>query len=241
MLAAAAGFVSFLSPCCLPLVPGYLAVVTGESASEITKPGLRAMSRAFLFVATFSSIFVLVGLSATAAGSFITGNQELLTKVAGLSIAVMGVIFVASTVANRMKFSWRSSALIERAENGRGAPVIAGAAFAVAWTPCVGPTLGAILGLAALQGTAAQGALLLAAYSAGLAIPFLLTAAGVQFLQNSFGFIRRHYDAIQLASGLVLVAIGALVFSGEFFRLNILARSFIDSTGLDFLDFLWRM
>ncbi len=242
-LALAAGVVSFLSQCCLPLVPGYLAVVSGEAPTEfgmaMSRP--RVAARALMFVATFSSIFILLGLSATAAGTFLAGNQATLTRVAGFTLIVMGTVFVASTVANRVNVSWRSSWLVDRAAGSRAAPVLAGAAFAIAWTPCVGPTLGAILGLAAIHGTVAQGALLLAAYSAGLAVPFLLSALGVSVLQNSLGLVRRHYGAIQFASGVILILIGVLVTSGEFFRMNILARNAIDASGLDFLDFLWRI
>jgi cytochrome c-type biogenesis protein len=113
---------------------------------------------------------------------------------------------------------------------------VAGAAFAIAWTPCVGPTLGAILGLASTQQGTGQGALLLAAYSAGLALPFLFSALAFNAATRAFGFFRRHYAAMQVGSGLVLVFMGVLVLTGELFRLNIEAQQFLDRYGLNFFQ-----
>ena len=171
-LALAAGFVSFVSPCCLPLVPGYLAAISGGTAFEPgSRPSAGLMVRALVFVGTFSLVFILLGLSATALGSLLQGHQILLRQIAGIAIVAMGVLFLASAFVLRLNQDWHPGGLIERA--GRGGPVIAGLAFAIAWTPCVGPTLGAILGLASTQQSTAQGALLLAFYSLGLAVPFL--------------------------------------------------------------------
>src|SRR5207249_5594434 len=133
-------------------------------------------------------------------------NPPLLSKVAGMSIIAMGLFFVGSVFIVRLNRDWRPTGLIERA--GRGGPIVAGAAFAIAWTPCVGPTLGAILGLAATQSGTGRGALLLAVYSAGLAIPFLLSAVAFNAATRGFAFFKRHYVAIQLASGAVLIAMG---------------------------------
>jgi cytochrome c-type biogenesis protein len=178
-LAFAAGLVSFLSPCCLPLVPGYLAAVSGTAAPEpATGVNRSVLARSLLFVATFSVIFVMLGLRATALGVFLLRNQPALNKVASGAIAAMGILFVASVFVARLNADWRPQALLQKA--GRGGPVVAGAAFAVAWTPCIGLTLGAILGLAATQRSAPQGALLLAVYSSGLAMPFLLVGGRLQ-------------------------------------------------------------
>jgi cytochrome c-type biogenesis protein len=114
--------------------------------------------------------------------------------------------------------------------------VIAGLAFAIAWTPCVGPTLGAILGLASTQRSTAQGALLLAVYSAGLAVPFLLSAFGFGWAQRSFGWIQRHYIAIQVVAGVVLIAMGVLVFTDQLTRLNVEAQRLLDGIGLNFFQ-----
>jgi cytochrome c-type biogenesis protein len=234
-IAFAAGFVSFVSPCCLPLVPGYLATVAGiEPATLGRRVDRRVIGRSVLFVATFSLLFILLGLGATAIGSLLFEHQPTLNKVAGVAIVAMGVLFVGSVFVARLNREFRPHALIERA--GRGGPVVAGAAFAIAWTPCVGPTLGAILGLASTQQGTGQGALLLAIYSAGLALPFLLSAVAFNAATRAFGFFKRHYAAVQVGSGLVLVAMGGLVLTGELFRLNIEIQQFLDRYGLNFFQ-----
>ncbi len=234
-LAFAAGLVSFVSPCCLPLVPGYLAAVTGRAPGERTRrldPGV--IARSLLFIASFSAVFVLLGLTATAIGAFLFESQLTLRKVAGAAIVVMGVLFLAAAFVRRLNRDFRPGALVERA--GSGGPLVAGVAFALAWTPCVGPTLGAILGLASTQQSAAEGAGLLVVYSAGLGIPFLLSAVGFQAAQRSFEWLRRHYAAIQVASGLVLVAMGLLVFTNDLFRINIEVQRALDELGLNFFQ-----
>ena len=231
-LAFAAGLVSFLSPCCLPLVPGYLATVGGAQPAELGRRiDPRVVGRSAVFVGTFSLIFILLGLGATAIGDFLFDNQPTLNKVAGVLIVLMGVFFIAAPFVVHLNRDFRPAKLIERA--GRGGPVVAGAAFAIAWTPCVGPTLGAILGLASTQSGTGEGALLLAVYSAGLAIPFLLTAVAYNTATRSFRFFKRHYTAIQVVSGVVLVAMGALVLTGELFRLNIEVQQFLDRWDLN--------
>jgi cytochrome c-type biogenesis protein len=235
-LAFAAGLVSFVSPCVLPLVPGYLAAVTGGASAvgDRRRVSPRALARSLLFVATFSAIFVLLGLSATAVGAFLFDNRPLLNKVAGALIVTMGVVFVAAVFVVRLNREWHPQALIDRA--GRGGPVVAGAAFAIAWTPCVGPTLGAILSLASNSSTTGRGALLLGVYSAGLAVPFLFSALAFNTASRSFGFFKRHYAAIQLGAGVVLVAMGVLVFTGELFHLNVEAQKALDRLGIDFFN-----
>lgn len=233
-LAFAAGFVSFVSPCVLPLVPGYLAAVSGGAPSGEGRFDARMLTRSLVFIATFSAIFILLGLSATAAGSLLRDNKATLDKVAGVAIVVMGVFFIASVFVVRLNREWRPEQLIERA--GRGGPVIAGAAFAIAWTPCVGPALGAILTLAAQDGTVAKGGLLLGVYSLGLALPFLFSALAFNAAQRSLRFFKRHYAAIQVASGVVLVVMGILILDGELNRLNSEAQKFLDSIGLNFFQ-----
>lgn len=234
-LAFAAGLVSFLSPCCLPLVPGYLATVAGVRPTDIgRRVDRRVVMRSGAFVATFSLIFILLGLGATAIGSFLFENQPTLNKVAGILIIAMGLLFVGSVFVARLNRDFRPQALIERA--GSGGPVVAGAAFAIAWTPCVGPTLGAILGLAATQDGTGRGAVLLGVYSAGLAVPFLFSAVAFNVATRSFAFFKRHYAAIQVGSGAVLVAMGVLVMTGELFRLNIEVQQFLDRFDLNFFQ-----
>jgi cytochrome c-type biogenesis protein len=233
--ALAAGIVSFLSPCVLPLVPGYLSAVTGVSAAELDDAGWRrVLGPSLLFVASFSSIFILLGLTATGLGSFLDENKALLTKISAALIIAMGVLFVASLFVTRLNKEWRVEALLERA--GKGGPIVAGAAFAIAWTPCIGPTLGAILSAAALTESAGRGAFLLAVYSAGLAIPFLLTALAFSQMTTAFAVVKRHYQAIVAVGGLILIAMGVLIWTGELFQLNIEAQNWMEQAGLDFYN-----
>jgi cytochrome c-type biogenesis protein len=235
-LAFAAGIVSFASPCSLPMVPGYLATVSGVAPSQLGRRGVdpRVMGRSVVFVATFSAVFILLGLGATAIGSFLFGSKPMLSKIAGVAIIVMGALFVASVFAGRLNRELRPRGLVERA--GRGGPVVAGAAFAIAWTPCVGPALGAILGLAATSDGTGKGALLLAVYSAGLALPFLFAAAAFNSATRVFGAFKRHHAPIQVGSGLVLILMGVFVLDGELFRLNVEVQRFLDQFGLNFFQ-----
>jgi len=230
-----AGVVSFFSPCVLPLVPGYLSAVTGVSASELETAGWRkVVPPSLTFIASFSLIFVLLGLTAVGLTQTLRQNQDTLDKIAGTLIIIMGVLFVAQLFVVRLNKEWRVDALIERA--GSGGPMIAGAAFAIAWTPCIGPTLAAILTLAGTTGSVAQGGLMLLVYSAGLGIPFLLTAIAFARMTTAFGFIRRHYPAIMALGGIVLIAMGVLVFTGELTRLNIEAQQALDGLGINFFN-----
>ncbi len=235
LAALAAGIVSFLSPCVLPLVPGYLSAVSGVSASELESAGWRrVLGPSLLFVASFSAIFIAMGLTATALGSFLDDNQELLTKISGALIVLMGLLFVSSLFITRLNQEWHVNALLDRA--GKGGPIVAGAAFAIAWTPCIGPTLGAILGAASLSGSASHGAFLLAVYSAGLAIPFILTAVAFSQMTTAFAVVKRHYQAIVVVGGLILIAMGVLIFTGELSQLNIKAINWMEELGLDFFN-----
>jgi cytochrome c-type biogenesis protein len=235
LAALAAGLVSFLSPCVLPLVPGYLSAVTGVSANDLEDANWRSVvPPALIFVASFSSIFILLGLTATGLGSFLSSNKPLLTQISGWLIIAMGVLFVGSLFITRLNKEWHVEALLSRA--GKGGPIVAGAAFAIAWTPCIGPTLGAILSAAALEGSAARGALLLAVYSAGLAIPFLATALAFSRMTTAFSVIKRHYQAIVAVGGLILVITGVLIVTGEYKQLNIEAQNWLSSLGLEFVN-----
>jgi cytochrome c-type biogenesis protein len=231
--ALAAGVVSFLSPCVLPLVPGYLSAVTGVSATELDEADWRrVLGPSLLFVASFSTIFILLGLASTGIGSFLKDNKDLLTTISGVLIIAMGVLFVASLFITRLNREWHVDALLERA--GKGGPIVAGAAFAIAWTPCIGPTLGAILSAAAVTGSAGHGAFLLAVYSAGLAIPFILTALAFSRMTTAFAVVKRHYQAIVAVGGVILIGMGILILSGNITQLNIEVQSWMESSGIDF-------
>jgi cytochrome c-type biogenesis protein len=233
LAAVAAGLVSFLSPCVLPLVPGYLSAVAGLDPGEVESAGWwRVLVPSLLFIAAFSAIFILLGLTATGVGELLRDNRQLLNKIAGAVIVAMGVLFIASMFVTRLNREWHLDSLIARA--GKGGPLLAGAAFAIAWTPCVGPTLAAILSAAALSDSAAHGGVLLAFYSAGLAVPFLLTALAFSRATTAFALVKRHYPAIIATGGLILVTMGVLVYTNELFQLNAEAQRLLDSVGLNF-------
>jgi cytochrome c-type biogenesis protein len=231
-VAFVAGLVSFVSPCVLPLVPGYLSAVTGVNVSEIeTADWRRVLGPSLLFIAAFSAVFILLGLTATALGETLRDNQDLLSDIGAALLIVMGVLFIATMFVDRLNREWRVDALMERA--GKGGPIVAGAAFSIAWTPCTGPALGGILTLAGIQGEVAHAAFLLAVYSAGLAVPFLLTALAFSRATTAFAVIKRHYRAIVATGGAVLIAMGVLILSGGFTDLNVWAQRVTNDLGLN--------
>ena len=230
-----AGAVSFFSPCVLPLVPGYLSAVTGIAPSELETADWRSVvPKALVFIGSFSTIFILLGLSAVGISQTLKQNQDTLDKVAGVLIIAMGVLFVAALFVDRLNREWHVDKLIERA--GSGGPLLAGAAFAVAWTPCIGPTLAAIFALAANTGSAVEGGLMLAVYSAGLGIPFLISAIAFTRMTTAFDFVKRHYGVIMATSGVILIIMGVLVFTGELTRLNIELQQWLDGQGINFFN-----
>jgi cytochrome c-type biogenesis protein len=219
-VALAAGLVSFLSPCVLPLVPGYLSTVIGVTPADL-RDGVgarRVLVPSLLFIASFSLIFILLGLSATVIGSSLNAHKEMLQHIGGVLIIVMGVVFLATPFIGMLNREWHSESLLRLA--GRGGPLVAGAAFAIAWTPCTSITLGAILTQAAISSSAAHGALLLAFYSAGLAIPFLLIALAFERMTSALAVVKRHFPVIIAVGGAVMICLGLLIVTGEFTTLN---------------------
>jgi cytochrome c-type biogenesis protein len=236
LAAFAVGFVSFISPCVLPLVPGYLSTVSGVSITEL-KSGERRLSRvlwpSIAFCLSFTVMFVALGLTASGLGQLLSDNRATLDKVAGVIIIGLGIFFVLTPFVPKLNAEWRPDTLIRRA--GTGGPILAGAAFAFAWTPCVGPTLGAILTAAATSDSVAKGGVLLLFYSLGLAVPFLLTAIAFTRATGAFRWLRDRYLWITAISGVVLIAMGILVFTGELTRLNAEAQRLLSDLGLNFL------
>jgi cytochrome c-type biogenesis protein len=231
--AFAVGFVSFISPCVLPLVPGYLSAVSGVSLAEI-KSGEdrpRVLLPAIVFCLSFTVVFVALGMTATGLGSALQDSRGTLDKVAGAVIVALGVFFLLTPFVPKLNREWRPDALISRA--GSGGPLVAGAAFAVAWTPCVGPTLGSILTAASVQDTVAKGGILLAFYSAGLAVPFLLTAVAFSRATTAFRWLRDRYVIVTAISGAVLITMGVLLFTGELTQLNIEAQQALNDLHLN--------
>jgi cytochrome c-type biogenesis protein len=219
-IALAAGLVSFLSPCVLPLVPGYLSTVIGVTPADL-KEGVgvrRVLVPSLLFILSFSLIFILLGMSATVIGSTLNTHKHALAQAGGILIILMGVAFLSTPFVRLFNREWHSETLLRFA--GRGGPLVAGAAFAIAWTPCTSITLGAILTQAAISSSAAHGALLLAVYSAGLAIPFLLIALAFERMTTALAVVKRHFPLIIAIGGLVMIALGLLIVTGEFTVLN---------------------
>jgi cytochrome c-type biogenesis protein len=231
-IALAAGLVSFLSPCVLPLVPGYLSTVIGVTPADL-KDGVgarRVLVPSLLFIASFSAIFILLGMSATVIGSTLKNDKQTLEHIGGVLIVLMGVVFLATPFIGMLNREWHSESLLRLA--GRGGPLVAGAAFAIAWTPCTSITLGAILTQAAISSSAAHGALLLAVYSAGLAIPFLLIALAFERMTTALGVIKRHFPVIIAVGGAVMILLGVLILTGEFTVLNAKASELTSGLGL---------
>lgn len=234
--AFAVGFVSFISPCVLPLVPGYLSAISGVSLEDIRgeeRPLGKILGPAIIFCLSFTVMFVALGMSATGIGSTLHDHQTTLNRIAGWLIVVLGVFFVLTLFVPRFNREWRPEALITRA--GAGGPVIAGLAFAVAWTPCVGPTLASILAAASTSDTVGKGGVLLAFYSLGLAIPFLVTAVAFDRATGAFRWLRDRHVIVTAVSGAILVTMGVLILSGELTVLNSKAQEWLSHIGLDFI------
>ena len=230
-VAFGAGLISFLSPCVLPLVPGYISAVAGVEPSEIRVR--RVLGPSLAFIGSFSFIFIALGLlGQRALHAALVGPTAM--KVSGTLIVLMGALFILASVIPAFSREWHVGALMQRA--GRGGPVLTGAAFALAWTPCTGPTLGAILSLAGVSGSATHGAILLAVYCAGLGLPFLLTGLAFGTATSAFTVIKRYYPVVIGLGGAVLITMGVLIFTGEFTQLNITVSNWLTTLGLPDLN-----
>ena len=214
-----AGALSFASPCVLPLVPPYLCYMAGVSAEELRSRDVvsaitraRLLFTAFLFVLGFGTVFVALGAGSTAIGRMLLRNQSWLSVVAGLAVIAMGLNFLGLLRLGFLSREWRLTAP-DRPHSAVGAYLM-GLAFAFGWTPCLGPVLGAILGVAGTRETAGEGAALLAAYSAGLGIPFLLAAAFSGAFMTLLARFRRHLGTVEKVMGGFLVITGVLFLTG---------------------------
>ncbi len=213
-VAFAAGLVSFLSPCVLPLVPGYISMLSGLSMEDLKAESNERVTALILrnsvaFVVGFSAVFIALGASATAVGRFLLAQHGIFNIVAGAIIIVFGLHL---TGLIKIPFLYREARMNAIApKRGIAGSFVLGFAFAFGWTPCIGPILSGILALAAMRQTVFQGMFLLAVYSAGLAIPFLLTGFGVGKFIKFYGRFRKHMQVVEVLSGVLLIGIGVLM------------------------------
>ncbi len=222
LVAFAAGVISFLSPCVLPLVPGYLSMMSGVGTAELavaTKADTRRMLRStLLFVAGFTLVFVALGAGASAIGQVLNEHQRGLNQIAGAVVIVMGLA-MAGVVTPRL-FQQERRVDVHPSRLGNFAAPVMGMAFAFGWTPCIGPVLASVLSLAATEATLASGVSLLLAYSLGLGVPFVATGVAFGRLGGALGWVKRHARVINLVSGLLLAAFGVLLFTNRLSRMS---------------------
>lgn len=230
-----AGGLSFLTPCVLPLVPSYLSLVSGVSATELavaTKVDQRRILRStLLFIAGYAVVFTAVGATASVLGAAIQDHQRLIERISGIAIIVMG-LFLAGLVSPRFLQRERRLHVSPRAL-GTWAPPVMGMAFAFGWSPCVGPIYGSILLYAGNQGSVRTGVLLLLAYSLGLGVPFVLSGLAFSRLTGAFAWVKEHFGVINLVSGLLLAALGVVLVTGRMPWVVAQVQDFLNAIGLE--------
>lgn len=230
-VALLAGFLSFLAPCVLPLVPGYLSAVSAVEADRLGDRGSarRVVVASIPFVIGFTAVFVLLGVGAQLLGDSLLRDQFLLEQVAGFVLVVFGLAFMGLLPWPERLFG---AGLLQEARS-RGSRLALGGAFAICAAPCIGPVLAAILVLAGSSDTALQGAILLGVYSLGMAIPFVLAGAVFTRAMGAFRWLRDHYTVIQFVSGAIMVALGLLLFFGRFYVLRIYLNRLLERFGIE--------
>jgi cytochrome c-type biogenesis protein len=230
-----AGMLSFLSPCVLPLVPGYISLMSGVSAGQLavqTRADTAQILRStLLFVLGFTLVFVALGAAASSVGRTLGDHQRGLEQVSGVAVIAMG-LFLAGFISPRVLQTERRFHVSPSRLGEWGAPVM-GMAFAFGWTPCIGPVLGPILAYAATGTQLTQGILLLLFYSLGLGVPFVATGLAFSRLTVAFAWIKRHYRIINLVSGVLLIGFGVLLFTGQVNRLSTTILKWMEHLGLD--------
>ncbi len=232
-----AGTVSFISPCVLPLIPGYISLVSKLSYDELRggSPKVkvsRVLLPSILFVLGFTTVFVALGTSASLVGSFLVKNKLILLRLSGALIVVFGLFVMELVKIERLNRNFQFNVSENRL--GYFGNYFLGMAFGFGWTPCVGPILASILLVAGTAQTAAKGAGLLFTYSLGLGLPFLLTGLLLSQSLSAFGFIRRHYGLYKYTVGGILVAVGVLMLTNNLYYLNVYGQKVLSALGLDF-------
>jgi len=220
LTAFVAGFLSFISPCVLPLIPGYISFISGMTLEQMQGAGASQASRRQLllasiaFVLGFTIIFVAAGASASALGKFMDAQSAILTKIAGTVLIVLGLHMMGVFRIRLLESDKRIHT--QRKPAGPFGALLVGMAFAFAWTPCIGPILGGILTMAATRESVTEGMQMLAVYSLGLGVPFLLTSVAIDRFFAAAARIRKHYRMIELVSGGLLILVGLLIFFDQF-------------------------
>lgn len=236
-LAGAAGVVSFLSPCVLPLVPVYLSVISGVDTSRIGEGNRRqtakVVSHTLMFISGFALVFVALGLTATSLSRSLLANRGLIERIAGVVILAMAALMLTSLVGKSSLLSRERRWTPDLSKFGPIAPPVAGIAFGFGWTPCIGPVLTSILALAATGANIGKAAGLMAAYSLGLGIPFLLVGIGYAKLAGALKWIKKNHFRISLASSLSLGVLGALLATNNFVVLTAALRKLMAAVGLE--------
>jgi cytochrome c-type biogenesis protein len=239
LLAFLGGVVSFLSPCVLPLVPGYLSMVTGLDIATLQDGSRRHLARITattgLFVLGFGIVFVLLGLSASTLGSTLIANKAMLTRFSGAVMLAMALFLLGSLFLRAPWLYQEKRFHPQLGSFGTAAPVVAGAAFGFGWSPCIGPILGSILGIAATQNRAWAGATLLAVYALGLGVPFLITGLALGRVSGALSFVKRHFVALVTFSALVLAVFGVLLVFNSLTQVTAHLQRALDRAGLDWL------
>ena len=222
LVAFSAGLLSFLSPCVLPLVPSYLTFITGLGLEDVSRARRTTLLHALLFVLGFSFIFVALGAGATAFGQLMLAYRSWIARAGGVLMIVMGLWMLGALRLDALQQERRVH--ISDKPMGYLGTVVVGIAFGAGWTPCLGPTLGAILIMAANQTDLAKGIVLLSAYSAGLAVPFLLAALALERFLTLFQRFKKNLGTVNRVAGVLLILVGVLMFSGWFERLAALLQ-----------------
>lgn len=224
-----AGFLSFVSPCVLPLIPGYISYISGMSLDEMRAAGAAARRRLIIatlfFILGFSMVFMAMGASASAIGALLQEHFRIVQKIAGAVIVIFGLHLLGL-----FRIGWLDKDTRVQTTRKPATPLgafVVGTAFAFGWTPCIGPILGGILAIAGSKGTVGEGVLLLGIYSAGLGVPFLLTSLAIDRFFLASARVRRYYRAIEIASGALLIVLGLLIFTNRFTLITKLLQPYL--------------
>jgi cytochrome c-type biogenesis protein len=226
-IAVVAGAISFFSPCVVPLLPGYLSYVTGLSAAELgsNRRG-RMLAGTSLFVAGFSAVFILTGVLFGAIGNALLEHQTLITRILGAGTVVLGLVFLGG-----FGFLQRDLRVHRVPAVGIAAAPLLGVLFGFGWTPCIGPTLGTVMNLAATEGSSARGAVLALVFSLGLGIPFIVAALAFRRMLGAVAWVRRHQLLVIRVGGVLMIVVGLLLLTGVWDSVTADLRQWVSNFG----------